>query len=426
MCVLNLRNIKFSAETNNGISKKNHQRLYEFECSTSLSVRGRKRFGKVYRRSKNEELLPKDVLVSVFARVASSSFQDLFNAKLSCTDFLEAANDEYIYKYVSMDKFPVFSWNPPSDQKEYFKHGNVKSGLEFFKRASEKKHLEATYVYRLLLLSRGGESSKQGLELLNGLKSSRPGNWNVRESRDKCDLMDIWERKIWEREKFRWESEWRRLEDARRGRGLIASLKLLLFSCKQAYYNDKEGLYSYSCSRNACFKPLSFGSDKSSPFGQFAQEKAPSKLTRQSSLIALFAPAEGGSVKYSIVRCPLTAIPGSATFLSTGYHGWDLLNLTTEPDGEIYVYFTIRNQMISYSLPAFGQALGVPTEGQCSFTHEWSLDALARSSPSYGKYATIPPSTEEIRSIVQNDRNQPEYRVHLGAIVPVSEKPNPD
>ncbi|GJS16482.1 hypothetical protein Tco_0410954 [Tanacetum coccineum] len=35
--------------------------------------------------------------------------------------------------------------------------------------------------------------------------------------------------------------------------GLIASLKRLLFSCKQAYYNDKEGLDSYSCSRNAFF-----------------------------------------------------------------------------------------------------------------------------------------------------------------------------
>lgn len=39
--------------------------------------------------------------------------------------------------------------------------------------------------------------------------------------------------------------------------GLIASLKLLLLSCKQAYYNDKEGLYSYSCSRNAFWKKLS-------------------------------------------------------------------------------------------------------------------------------------------------------------------------
>nr|GEY36703.1 hypothetical protein [Tanacetum cinerariifolium] len=51
---------------------------------TSLSVRAKKRFGKAHRRSKkNEELLPKDVLVSVFARVASSSFEDLYNAKLS-------------------------------------------------------------------------------------------------------------------------------------------------------------------------------------------------------------------------------------------------------------------------------------------------------------------------------------------------------
>ena len=100
---------------------------------------------------------------------------------------------------------------------------------------------------------------------------------------------------------------------------------------------------------------------------------------------------------------------------------YSLLNLTTNFDGEIYVNFTIRNQMISYSLPAFGQALGVPTEGQCTFTHEWSLDALARSSPSYGKYATIPRSPEEIRSIVQNDRYQPKYRVHQGALIPVSD-----
>ncbi|PWA30256.1 tetratricopeptide-like helical domain-containing protein [Artemisia annua] len=176
---------------------------------TSLSVRGKKRFGKVYRRSKNEELLPKDVLVSIFARVASSSFEDLFNAKLSCTDFLEAANDEYIYKYVSMDKFPIFSWNRPSDQVlsflarcfekgnaealfrhgmvEYFKQGNVESGLEFLKRASEKKHLEATYVYGMFLLSRGGDSSKQGLQLLNCMKSSRSGNWNVGDCRDKVE-----------------------------------------------------------------------------------------------------------------------------------------------------------------------------------------------------------------------------------------------
>nr|GEX95579.1 hypothetical protein [Tanacetum cinerariifolium] len=186
------------------------RKITKDDC-TSLSVRGNRRFGKVDRQSKkNEELLPKDVLVSVFARVASSSFEDLFNAKLSCIDFLEATNDEYIYKFVSMDKFPMFNWVLPSDKvdsfitrcfekgnaealfrhgmREYFKHCNFKSGLEFLKRASEKKHIEATYVYGLFLLSRGDESStKQGLELLNSLKSSRPGpgNWNVGDCRDK-------------------------------------------------------------------------------------------------------------------------------------------------------------------------------------------------------------------------------------------------
>lgn len=76
--------------------------------------------------------------------------------------------------------------------------------------------------------------------------------------------------------------------------------------------------------------------------------------------------------------------------------------------------------MISYTLPAFDEALGVPYEGQSTFTHEWSLDALARSSPSDGKYAKIPLSPEEIRSVVQQDRDQPEYRVHQGALIPVS------
>lgn len=77
--------------------------------------------------------------------------------------------------------------------------------------------------------------------------------------------------------------------------------------------------------------------------------------------------------------------------------------------------------MISYPFPIVGQALGIPTEGRSTFSHEWSLDALARSSPSYGKYATIPLSPDEIRSIIQNDRHGPEFRLYRGALLPVSE-----
>ena len=75
------------------------------------------------------------------------------------------------------------------------------------------------------------------------------------------------------------------------------------------------------------------------------------------------------------------------------------LNLV-DHEGEIYINFIIQNQPISYPLPLFGKILGVPTEGQCTFTHEWSLDSLARSSPSYGKYTTEPPTPYEIRAFV--------------------------
>ena len=37
-----------------------------------------------------------------------------------------------------------------------------------------------------------------------------------------------------------------------------------------------------------------------------------------------------------------------------------LLNLTFDLEGEIYINFTIQNQMISYSLPVFGQPLAFP------------------------------------------------------------------
>lgn len=79
---------------------------------------------------------------------------------------------------------------------------------------------------------------------------------------------------------------------------------------------------------------------------------------------------------------------------------YSLFHLRVDNESEIHGNFTIQNQLISYPLPVFGQILGVPTEGQCTFTHEWSLDALARSSPSHGKYATIPPTPNEINAFI--------------------------
>ncbi|GJS26395.1 hypothetical protein Tco_0487015 [Tanacetum coccineum] len=61
---------------------------------------------------------------------------------------------------------------------EYFHLVKVGSGLRYLKMAAEKGYPEATYVYGMIMLLHGGESSQQALSLLNTMHS-RPG-WRER------------------------------------------------------------------------------------------------------------------------------------------------------------------------------------------------------------------------------------------------------
>nr|GEV97735.1 ribonuclease H-like domain-containing protein [Tanacetum cinerariifolium] len=88
---------------------------------------------------------------------------------------------QQVFLHTHDPREPYFSAFKKNFEHQRTKH--IEIGIHFVRdlvvvgqRASKKKHLEATYVYGLFLFSRGDESSKQGLELLNGLKSSRPGN----------------------------------------------------------------------------------------------------------------------------------------------------------------------------------------------------------------------------------------------------------
>ncbi|KAL8235551.1 hypothetical protein R6Q59_016632 [Mikania micrantha] len=161
--------------------------------------------------------LPRDLLVDVLARVASSSFTDLFTVKLSCKNFLELAKDDYVSQCISIDTFPVTHWFPPSTKQlsflthslnkgnseslfrqgmiEYFNLVNEESGLKYLKRAVEKRHLEATYVYGMTLLSSEDQlSQQQGLDILNSTNRSTSMHWNVKDSRDKIEwvLSQMW------------------------------------------------------------------------------------------------------------------------------------------------------------------------------------------------------------------------------------------
>ncbi|MFS7934176.1 putative F-box protein [Helianthus anomalus] len=76
-------------------------------------------------------------------------------------------------------------------QIDYLTLVNVESRLLYLKRAVAKGHLEATYVYGMILLSSGVQ---QGLKLLNCMNCSRLKHWNVLGCRDNNDSIF---RQIW-------------------------------------------------------------------------------------------------------------------------------------------------------------------------------------------------------------------------------------
>jgi hypothetical protein len=46
---------------------------------------------------------PNDMLTEVLTKVASSSFTDLFKAKLTCRDFCELVEEDHIFQQASLE-----------------------------------------------------------------------------------------------------------------------------------------------------------------------------------------------------------------------------------------------------------------------------------------------------------------------------------
>lgn len=66
------------------------------------------------------ETVSRDLLVEILARVGSSSFTYLYNAKWCCKDFLEAAEDDYIFECISLDKISRHRYYWPVDDAGLF------------------------------------------------------------------------------------------------------------------------------------------------------------------------------------------------------------------------------------------------------------------------------------------------------------------
>ncbi|XP_057452084.1 putative F-box protein At1g67623 [Lotus japonicus] len=137
--------------------------------------------------------LPKDLLVEVVAVVASHSFKDFHNVKMCCKDFLDATEDNSVWKRVSLDTFPLIQWLPNDNVSSFLNRcrecGNIESlyreglrkyfydpnekihGLDILKVTAQKGHKEAKYVCGMILLcSKDDELRKKGLEYMRFLR----------------------------------------------------------------------------------------------------------------------------------------------------------------------------------------------------------------------------------------------------------------
>ncbi|GAB2280587.1 hypothetical protein Dimus_015217 [Dionaea muscipula] len=156
------------------------------------------------------EFLPMHVLVDIFARVASTSFNDLLTMKLCCKEFHEATEDDYVFKHVLFprDRFGTIQWchqekivsflkhcgdcgNPDALYVEgmvnYFSHlRRREGGFDNLRRAAEKGHLEACYVLGVIL-ARYNTKGKS-VELLKLLRDVlKKSNTNIRHLRKKVE-----------------------------------------------------------------------------------------------------------------------------------------------------------------------------------------------------------------------------------------------
>lgn len=158
---------------------------------------------RIKRREQHIKSLPNDLLMEVLAKVASTSLTDLYKAKQSCKDFYGLAKDDYIFERVSLKELPLVwntrdevlsflsrckeSGNPDALFREgiygYFSSKNPGPGLEFLEKASRKGHVEASYIYGLILICSGGQLKQRGLQLLSSLISCKLRGSRIKECR---------------------------------------------------------------------------------------------------------------------------------------------------------------------------------------------------------------------------------------------------
>ncbi|WRX33624.1 hypothetical protein QQP08_026111 [Theobroma cacao] len=129
------------------------------------------------KKSTNINSLPREMLAEILRHAASNSIVDFRNVKLSCKAFLEASNDNHIFENVSMENISLVPWYKKEkiflkrckDAKnaealyrtgmlKFFNKKKLESGLRYLKKAIKKNHVEAKYVYGIILICLGAKA----------------------------------------------------------------------------------------------------------------------------------------------------------------------------------------------------------------------------------------------------------------------------
>ncbi|XP_027772556.1 uncharacterized protein LOC114076954 isoform X2 [Solanum pennellii] len=124
--------------------------------------------------------LPNELLSEIVARVASSSFLDYINVKISCKIFNGVSNDPYVYRHISLEKFPIegCSWKSENEENENKLSLFMRTCMEYGNPEAlyrkEAGHIGAEYVISLIHILMGEEELKSnGVIAIGKMKATK-------------------------------------------------------------------------------------------------------------------------------------------------------------------------------------------------------------------------------------------------------------
>lgn len=139
------------------------------------------------------EIFPREILLNIMVRVASSSLVDLCNMKQSCKELRNLGSDDLVFRHATLKKIRMnrygkqSPWRQPPELTSFlvcceesgnpeslYKHGMVEYfegtrpllGCRLLKKAANLGHEEANYVLGIILLCMDDESIRHGMSLL--------------------------------------------------------------------------------------------------------------------------------------------------------------------------------------------------------------------------------------------------------------------